>query len=74
MKLEDSRLTFEILHYVKELVVNVRLAREGDFDLVQVAEGILKAFSMRHMLRKKESSRGTPEHYCNATDHSRCGC
>lgn len=36
------RLAFEVLHYIQEPVVNIRLIVELDFDLVQVCEGILQ--------------------------------
>ena len=35
------RLTLEIFHYVKEPVVHIGLVNEPNFDLIQIAEGVL---------------------------------
>lgn len=38
----NVRLTLEILHYIKESVVNIGLVVELNFDLIEVREGILQ--------------------------------
>jgi hypothetical protein len=36
------RLALEVLHYIQEPVINIRLIVELDLNLVQVCEGILQ--------------------------------
>jgi hypothetical protein len=35
-------LTLEVLHYIEETVIHIRLIVELDFDLVEVGKGILE--------------------------------
>lgn len=39
---DDLRLTFEIFHDIQELVVNIRVSRELDLDLIEVAKSVLE--------------------------------
>ena len=47
----NLRLTFEVLHYVEELVIDVGLIGKLNFDLVEVAESVLISVRKAHEVR-----------------------
>jgi len=49
---EYSRLAFEVLHNVQELVVDIELARELYFHLVQIAKGVLQTNERSHLQQR----------------------
>jgi hypothetical protein len=46
-----SRLTLEVLHYIKEPIIDIGLFNEADLDLVEVTERVLRWASHLSVLR-----------------------
>lgn len=39
---ENIRLAFEVFHNIQEPIINVWVFHESDFDLIEIAQSILK--------------------------------
>lgn len=47
----NLRLALEVLHNIKESVIDVRLLGELDLDLIQIAQGILRGVTISSVLQ-----------------------